>query len=173
MKPIALATLALLASSFSLSAGPLSPTGEANTYIGVILGSQHFGTDSLNNNTPGLTIGRRYQLEADRLEGFIEGGVFYNSYEEVAPLAFAGYTARIANLTAGELRLGGFLGIGYYEELGEALNEQYGLPYVEGFIPMVGATASYRLGRHELRLTTVPSAGDVDAIANLSYAFSF
>jgi hypothetical protein len=174
MKHILLTATALIMSALTAAAGPLTPTGDTEDYVAFVLQSAHLGNDnSLNDNTPGLTYGRRYKLHADGVEGFVEGGVFYNSYEEVAPILIGGYSTRAAQIGKGEMRVGGFAGIGYYKKLGQKLNEKHGLPYFEGFIPIVGLTASYRQGAHELRLTTVPAGGELDAIFNLSYAFAF
>jgi hypothetical protein len=174
MKRILTAALIALTAAVPLAAGPLTPTGETEDYVAFVLRSAHIGdASSLNDNTPGLTYGRRFKMQREGVEGFIEGGIFYNSYEEVAPIIIGGYSARMAQLPRGELRLGGFAGIGYYDQLGQKLNDKYSLPYYEGFIPIAGITASYRNGSHEVRLTTVPAGGDVKAIFNLSYAFAF
>lgn len=173
MKKLLLSAALLLSSPLPATAGPLTPTGETEDYVALVLRSSHIGADSLNDNTPGLTYGRRFELQAQGAEGFIEGGVFFNSYEEVAPILIGGYSTRLSKVPQGEIRVGGFAGVGYYKKLGQKLNDKYGLPYFEGFIPIAGLTASYRTGNHEVRLTTVPAGGDVNAIFNLSYAYAF
>lgn len=172
-----IATLLFALLPLGAFAGPFTPTGEKQSYWGLVLGSQHINPKTpeaadLNDFTPGITYGKRYQLSMDSAEGFLEGGVFYNSYEEVSPVFLAGYTFRVIDFGASELRLGAFTGIGYYKELGQSLHEEYGLPYVEGFIPLAGASIVYRRNAHELRLTTVP-ADNLDLILNLSYTHSF
>jgi len=172
-----IATLLFLLLPLSALAGPLSPTGDSKRYWGLILGSQHINPKTpqaadLNDNTPGVTLGKRYELEMEGAEGFVEAGVFYNSYEEVSPIILAGYTFRAINFGPSELRLGAFTGIGYYKELGQSLHDRYGLPYVEGFIPLAGASIVYRHDAHDLRLTTVP-AENLDLILNFSYTHSF
>lgn len=172
--PLSLATALAMPAAM---AGPFDLTGEHENYVGAILGSRHLDpsteeAEQLNDNTPGVTLGRRFQLEAEPLEAFIEGGVFLNSYEETSPILLVGMTARVADLRVGELRVGGFTGIGYYRELGQRLNDEYGLPYFKGFIPLAGLALVYRYDIHELRLTTVPGK-DVSAITNLSYTLAF
>jgi hypothetical protein len=158
-------------------AGPLTPTGETQSYVGIVLHSKHVNpqtleAESLNDNTPGLTFGRRFQLEMDGTEAFLEAGVFYNSYKEVSPVFLTGYTLRAIDFGGSELRIGAFTGIGYYKELGQVLNKNYGMPFYKGFIPLAGASVIYRIDDHELRMTTVP-AEDLDLILNFSYTYAF
>ena len=160
------------------SFGPLSFTGVQKKYFGLVIRSFHINPNnqeaaSLNDDTPGVTIGRRYETKKRSGEAFLEGGVFYNSYEEVSPVFLAGYTFSALNFpNGGQFRIGGFTGIGYYKELGKTLREDYGVPYYKGYIPLIGATISYRYKRNELRLTTVPG-DNLDVILNLSFARSF
>lgn len=158
-------------------ANPFTPTGNAQRYVGFVLHSSHVNpqtlqAERLNDNTSGLTFGRRFQLEMDGAEAFLEAGVFYNSYEEVSPVFLAGYTLRAIDFGGSELRIGAFTGIGYYKELGQILHENHGIPFYKGFIPLVGASVIYRIDDHELRMTTVP-AEDLDLILNFSYTYSF
>lgn len=160
-----------LAALATLAAAPLA--AEEVSYIGVFIGSQHFGNENLNNINPGLSIGRRWDAWAEGVEYHAEAGVFYNSYEEVSPLALAGISTRLAELGPGELRVGASAGIAYYDELSESLEANYGIPNVGGFIPIVALTASYRFGGSEIRLTSVPPDTDTKAIVNLSMTTRF
>lgn len=146
--------------------------GEAR-YFGMIIGSQHFGNDSLNDFNPGLTLGKRWDARWDGGEYHVEGGVFYNSYDEISPLLLAGVSTRLARAGRGEIRVGASAGIAYYDELSGSLKDRYGLPSIGGFIPMAVLTASYRISPVEIRLTTLPPDTDTVAVLNLSIAFDF
>ena len=163
-RTLALATIALLS---------LTAAAAAEDYVGIYLGSQHFGNDDLNNVNPGLTYGRRWDTARDGVELHLEGGIFYNSYNEVSPIVLAGISTRIAELGPGEIRIGASAGTAYYPTLADDLEEEYGIPNAGGFIPMVAATASWRIDRTEIRITTVPPGTDTMAIVNASIAFAF
>lgn len=150
------------------------PAGaQSRDYVGVVLGSQHFGGEGFNDVNPGLTWGRRWTLGDGPWERHVEAGVFYNSYREVSPIAVIGLSRAVARLGPGELRAGFSVGTAYYEELSVSLEREYGIPNVAGFIPIAVATASYRAGRTEWRLSVLPVQDDVDAVVNLSVAVEF
>lgn len=150
-------------------------TGQHQTgqYLGIILGSVHIGHVHLNNFNPGLTYGRIWPGPRPRLDWFAEGGVFYNSYKEVSPIAMFGVRYDIGRLGPAEIHLGAAGGIGYYRKLSASLEQDYGIPNVAGFIPMAALSLSAQVGRTEYRLTTVPAGRDVKAIFNLSVAVHF
>ncbi|WP_027234169.1 hypothetical protein [Leisingera caerulea] len=161
----------LLTVTAALSAAP-ALCGEGR-YLGVIIGSEHFGNDSLNDFNPGLTLGKRWDARWDSGEYHVEGGVFYNSYEEASPLLLAGVSTRLVRAGRGEIRVGASAGIAYYDELSGSLKDRYGLPSVGGFIPVAVLGASYRISPVEIRLTTLPPDTDTEAVLNLSIAFDF
>ncbi len=158
-------------STYVMPEGPLSSYRQ--NYIGLFIASQHFGNDELNNLTPGLTLGRRWQKNDSGLELFVEGGIFYNSYDEVSPLVVAGISTRLFAIAGGELRIGASAGTAYYDELSESLEDEYGIPNLGGFIPIVSLTTSWRKENIEYRLTLVPPDTDTTAIVNASITFAF
>lgn len=173
-------TLASVAMLFSLSIPltllPAAPSRAQQNYASLILGSAHIGSDTLNNNTPGLTIGRRRDVANTHLAGLeyhAEGGVFYNSYEEISPILLAGASIQVAEIAGGEFRLGASFGTAYYKAHSEVLETEYGIPNIGGFIPMAVLTASWRHDRAEYRISTVPPAEDTKAIFNFSVAIAF
>lgn len=149
------------------------PAAAAERYVAAILASWHIGDDSLNDVTPGIALGWRWAAARWPVEYHVEGGVFYNSYEEVSPLLIAGVSGRVARLGAGELRLGASAGIARYEALSADLEDRYGIPNVDGYIPIALATAEYRLRDTSVRLTAAPPGEGVTAILNLSLARRF
>lgn len=155
----------------ALAAAPAA--AEPETYMGVVLGSRHFGGTGFNDVNPGLTWGRRWPVGAGRWERHVEAGVFYNSYREVSPIAVAGLSTRVARVGPGEVRVGLSVGTAYYEDLSRQLERDYGVPNVAGFIPIGLATVTYRLDRAEWRLSLLPVQDDVDAVVNLSVAVPF
>jgi hypothetical protein len=163
----------MLLPALSLIATLAGPAAASDNYFSVFLGSKHFGNDNLNNNTPGLTFGKRWDGKRPKSEWFVEGGVFYNSYEEVSPIALFGTSTSIGALGSADVRVGAAVGIAYYEKLSENLSDRYGIPNIGGFIPIVAASVAVREGLNELRLTAVPPDTDTDFIVNLSYARSF
>lgn len=164
-----------------LFAGPgcaLADTGvtappKADYYIGVILGSVHVGNSTLNDVNPGVTYGRRWQLTPGGLDLYAEGGVFYNSYREVSPLALVGVNYAFGQIGRARLSIGAGTGIAYYKKLSKTLKRDYGIPNIGGFIPLATLTLTAQVGKVEYRLTTVPAAGDVQAIMNFSVAYHF
>ena len=155
-----------------LLALPLPAAAAEGRYLGVVLGTAHVGTDSLNGVNPGLTLGRRWEAGGPGVEWHLEGGVFLNSYEEVSPLVLGGVSARVAAVPGGTLRAGVSVGTAYYGALSDSLDER-GVPTFEGFIPLVGATLAYRGERVETRLAALPPGDGVDAVVNLSLAIGF
>ncbi len=151
------------------------PLAAQERFGALILGSQHFGDGgALNDFNPGLALGWRWS-GIRGLEQSVEGGVFYNSYEEVSPFVLYGLSAEVARPTPDwSLRAGAFAGIALYEDLSEILEDDYGLPNVEGFIPIAGVTGIARWrDTTDVRLTLVPPGADVDLIVNLSLARRF
>ena len=156
----------------ALAATPAAAGGD-DRYVGVILGTWHVGTDELNGVNPGLTYGRRWAARLPGVEWHLEGGVFLNSYDEASPIAMGGLSTRLVDLPNGTLRGGLSVGTAYYRALSAVLEEDFGVPNVGGFIPLVAATLAYRRERIEYRLNALPPGGDVDAVLNLSLAVSF
>jgi len=153
------------------------PRPGADTYIGLLLGTAHVGCDCLNDRTPGLTYGMRWGSGISSLEYHMEGGVFYNSYEEVAPLFLTGASIKLATFGRLEVRGGASIGTAYYGTLAPQLEEKFSIPNAAGFVPMAAATLSVRHQRSadqavDYRFTMVPG-DDVDAIINFSVAFSY
>jgi hypothetical protein len=178
--PAAALVLPALAAGLLAAAPARAATGAAtdttagnNRYIGIVLGSVHIGHSHLNDVNPGLTYGRIWPGPQPRLAWFAEAGVFYNSYREVSPLALFGARYDLGRLGPAEIRLGAATGIGYYRKLSTSLEYDYGIPNIEGFIPLAALSLSAQIGRTEYRLTTVPADGDVKAIFNLSVAIHF
>ncbi|PWR02618.1 hypothetical protein DKT77_10550 [Meridianimarinicoccus roseus] len=157
-------------------AGPAAAQ-PADRYVAFMAGSWHVGNADLNNVTPGITFGRRAPLAGvaalPDTEWHVEGGVFLNSYLEVAPLLLGGVSAEVAAGRIGRLRLGASVGTAYYRELSRSLKSDYGIPNANGFIPIVAATAALRKGHSDLRLSVVPPGEDTVAIFNLSLARRF
>lgn len=171
--------LSALALPSSAAAGPLSRWSEGRNYVGLILESAHIAprtaaAEGLNNHTLGLTFGHRWPVgRRPGRELSLEGGVFYNSYRETGPLLIFGYSDRVADLgKAGALRLGAFTGFAYYRRPSGWLKAKYGIPNVDGMVPLVGLSAVWRMRRSELRLTAVPP-GELTAILNLSWTVAF
>ncbi|MGR3626431.1 MAG: hypothetical protein ACU0A0_09100 [Limimaricola sp.] len=152
---------------------PASAMADPVSYGAAYIHSWHVGTDSLNDNTPGLAFGRRWVPEAGRVEYHLEGGVFWNSYEEVSPILLGGVSWLLAEAGPGALRLGGSVGTARYEAQSRRLEEAYGIPNLAGFVPIVALTATWRMGATDIRLSTLPPDTGVDAIFNLSVARSF
>ena len=152
----------------------LAAPAAAQTYGVAVIGSQHIGDGGeLNDFNPGLGFGRRFDGPWG-LEANVEGGIFYNSYEEIAPYALYGLSAEVARLGDVGLRLGAFAGLFYYDELSRILEEDLGYPNVGGVIPLAGLTASARLPTGtDVRLSALPPGDGVDAIFNLSIAQEF
>lgn len=148
------------------------PAGAAERYVGVFAGSEHIGSDAFNDFNPGLTLGWRRPVGQGRFQHFVEGGVIYNSYDEVSPLLFTGLSAPVATLGGGELHLGVAAGLAYYRELSDQFDED-GIPTLGPFIPLVTANAAWRFERVEYRLTALPPGGDVDGVLTFSVAFPF
>jgi hypothetical protein len=149
------------------------PAAADERYLGVYLGTWHVGTDDLNGVNPGLTYGRRWDAFAPGVEWHLEGGVFYNSYEEVSPIVLGGLSTEIAQLRYGTLRAGLSVGTAYYGELSSTLEDDFGVPNLGGFIPLVAASLAYRREAFEVRLNALPPGGVADAVLNLSLAVPF
>ncbi|MEX3014419.1 hypothetical protein [Gymnodinialimonas hymeniacidonis] len=157
---------------FAIGLG-LGPVKAQDRYLAVILGSAHIGVD-LNDFNPGLLLGHRWQAPRDGVEYHLEAGIFYNSYEEVAPLVMGGVSFRLAELGSFDLRGGVSAGTGYYGTLAPILERDYGIPNIEGFIPLVAASIALRDTQRpvEYRLTALPGDAGV-GVVNLSVAFDF
>lgn len=157
--------ICLLGSATSAMAG--------ERYLALMMGTRHFGNDLLNDTTPGVTLGTRWEGHRDKTEWFLEGGVFYNSYEETSPIAMIGTSAHIGQIGPIEIRAGIAVGTAYYKTLSRDLETHYKIPNIGGFIPMIAASLALRSGDHELRFTTVPPDDDTDFILNASWAIQF
>ena len=165
----ACAVVALLA----LGGAP-AMSGEPVAYVAFLAGSWHVGNDDLNNVTPGITFGRRGAMpQGPDIEWHVEGGVFFNSYREVAPILLAGLSRDVGAFGPGRLRLGASVGTAYYRALSRDLKADYGIPNLGGFIPVVAATAALRLDTTDIRLSVVPPGEDTIAIFNLSLSQRF
>lgn len=141
-------------------------------YIGVIMGTVHFGNDNLNNFNPGLTFGTRWETRPG-LEFHIEGGAFYNSYEEFSPLIMAGVSTDLFSLGNVDIRAGLSGGLGYYPTLAPQLKEDYGIPNINGVIPLAAASLIARIGDTDIRFSLVPPDRETKAVINLSIAQKF
>lgn len=168
-----LPALLVLAATASAETGSAATAAAPDTYLGIVLGSAHIGHSHLNDITPGLTLGRIFPLGRHRLDGFVEGGVFYNSYREVSPLALIGLRYDLGRIGPAEIRVGAATGLGYYRTLSRSLKADYGIPNIDGFIPLATLSLTAQIGRVEYRLTTVPAGRDTRAIFNLSVAVHF
>jgi hypothetical protein len=143
---------------------------DSGHYFSFILGSEHVGNDHLNNINPGITLGYRWKTSRPGVEWHIEGGVFYNSYEEISPILIGGVSTSVAEIAGGDLRIGLSAGTAYYAELAPTLKQNHGIPNIGGYIPIVGITAAWRKDEWDYRLTTVPAGVDTKAILNFSIA---
>ncbi len=166
MRLIPLAALALL--SFLAS-----PVDAGERYYSILIGSKHFGNDQMNNQTPGLTFGQRWPGTRSGTEWFMEGGVFYNSYKEVSPIALFGTSMSIGTIGPTDLRAGVAIGTAYYKKLSGKLQDRHHIPNIGGFIPIAVASLALRHGNNEARLTAVPPDTDTDFILNLSITHKF
>ena len=147
---------------------------DTQRYATLVLGSVHFGVD-LNDVNPGLLIGNRWSRADGGFEYHLEGGVFYNSYEEVSPIVMGGISHKLTTLGRVDLRGGVSVGTAYYGTLAPTLERDYGIPNAGGFIPLVAANLALRDTRHEnveYRFTALPGEGAV-GVLNLSIAFDF
>lgn len=164
----------LIALFLTLAAASMAQAQDSQRYAAVVLGSVHFGVD-LNDFNPGLLVGNRWQADGSGFAYSIEGGVFYNSYEEVSPIVMGGVSHHIARLGRADLRGGVGLGIAYYGELAEIYRRDYDIPTLGGFIPLAVASLSLRDTRNdrvEYRLTALPGNQAIGAL-NFSIAFDF
>jgi hypothetical protein len=175
------ATREAMQRAFSLAAtvtflifGGVEPAkADTETYGALYLHSWHLGTTELNDVTPGLSFGRRWARDTSSLEFHAEAGVFYNSYEEISPLALFGLSWAVAAWGPGDLRLGSSVGAARYVEQSKRLKASHGIPNANGFLPIIAGTLSYRWDETDIRITTVPPGEGVDAIFNLSIARTF
>jgi len=150
-----------------------APAAAEDKYFSVFLGSYHFGNDTLNNVTPGLTLGKRWNGKRPGTEWFVEGGVFYNSYEEISPIALIGTSMSLGHIGETDIRAGIAVGTAYYQELSGQLKNRYGIPNLGGFIPIAAASVALRNGPNEVRFTAVPPDTDTDFILNVSLSRKF
>lgn len=150
-----------------------SPLAAEERYFSAMIGTKHFGTDKLNNITPGVTLGKRWEGAQEGTEWFVEGGVFYNSYEEISPIALFGTSMSLGTIGDTEVRGGVAVGTAYYKELSVRLEDRYGIPNVGGFIPMAVASIALRNGPNEARFTVVPPDDDAKFIVNFSLTHQF
>lgn len=163
----------VFAVALAFAAAPAA-AGDPAGYVAFLAGSWHVGNDALNNVTPGITFGRRGPVPRGReTEWHVEGGVFFNSYREVAPILLGGLSRDAGALGRGRLRLGASLGTAYYRKLSRDLKADYDIPNLGGVIPVVAVTAAWRLDATDIRLSAVPPGRDTLAIFNLSVARRF
>lgn len=149
------------------------PDARSWTYGVVSVGSWHVQSETLNNFTPGLGLGRGYRSPWPGFEWHIETAVFYNSYEELSVLALGGASQRMFDAGPFEMRLAVSLGTGYYPELSERLEETRGLPTAGGFVPMGVLALVARKGATDIRIATVPPDDDATAVFNLNLTHRF
>ena len=160
-----------LALALLLVLAPLPASAER--YLGTILATAHPGDGSLSGLNPGLTLGRRWDHPNLGFETQLEAGIFRNSYGEVGPILLYGLSTPLGRLGPGTLRLGASAGLARYDELSRRLRDAYGIPSVAGVLPIVAATLSWRVGRHEVRLSALPPDRETRAVLNLSVATTF
>lgn len=150
---------------------------QERTYYGALfVGSVHFGqAQDLNGENLGLGFGFREASRWDGWEQSLELGVFRNSYEEVAPYAIYGLTREITSVTDHwSLRGGVMAGIARYSALAPGLEREYGIPNINGVIPIVGLVGILRHDRGtDIRMKAVPPGGDVSLILAVSVAHTF
>lgn len=151
------------------------PAQAQEQYFNLFLRSYHAGSETLNDNTPGISYGQRTRFGSHGGEWFWEAGVFRNSYRETSPIALIGASWPVARWHDDQiqLRAGAAIGTAYYGQISDALKSEYDIPNIDGFIPIAVASVAVRTGRHEFRLSTVPAADECDYILNLSYTFAF
>jgi len=142
-------------------------------YFGVMVGSRHFGTDMMNDKTPGLTFGNRWEGRKPGSEWFMEGGIFMNSYEEISPIVLFGTSTSLGHIGQTEVRGGIAIGTAYYRELSVRLQDRHGIPNIAGFIPIVAASIALRRGTSEIRFTAVPPDSPASFVLNLSLTHAF
>ncbi|ABD56261.1 hypothetical protein [Jannaschia sp. CCS1] len=147
---------------------------EAERYVTFVFGTAHFGAD-LNDFNPGLMVGRRWHGARDGLEFHLEGGVVYNSYDEVSPIVMGGISQRLTTIGPVEVRGGLSFGTAYYGELAPRLERDYNIPNIDGFIPLLLPSLSLRHegdDRFDYRLTVLPGDEGIGGL-NLSLAVRF
>ena len=157
----------------ALAIAAASPVAAQERYLGVFVGSQHIGSDAYNDFNPGLTLGYRWPVGTGSTEWHAEGGVFYNSYEEVSPIGVVGLSTGVAQLAGGEIRLGASVGIARYAELSQIVKEKYEIPTFGDYLPIAALTGSWRRDGVAYRLSVLPYGDDVDGVVNFSLAFDF
>ncbi|MBB5514019.1 hypothetical protein FHS89_000017 [Rubricella aquisinus] len=149
---------------------------EERTYYGALfVGSLHLGTDQdLNGENPGFGIGFREPSPWDGWEQSFEAGIFYNSYEEDAPYGIYALTRDLMAWEAWSLRGGAMVGAARYSALAPGLERDYGIPNLNGVIPIAGLVGVFRHeGGTDIRLKAVPPGGDVKMILALSLSHPF
>jgi hypothetical protein len=152
--------------------GATGVAAEEGSYWGMIVGSAHGGGD-LNNFNPGLTYGRKWGLTNPAYEGFIEGGVFYNSYEEISPIMTAGITRRLGEISSHEVRGGIAVGFARYAKLAPSLERDYGIPNIGGFVPIALGSVILRGDGRDYRVSVLPADRDIKYVINFSVTFDF
>lgn len=172
--PLFLAISTCLSYASVAAASPFARYHLADRYLGIIVASDHIGSNhSLNGTNPGLTYGADWANPGSRWWLFAEGGVFYNSYREISPIFLAGLSTELGHLGPVRFRIGGGIGMAYYKTLSVALKKDYSIPNIAGFIPIAAASLVVEYGKNEIRLTTVPAGQTVNAIVNLSFVRQF
>lgn len=164
--------LAVVVACLAAAGAAAEPAGDGR-YLLVSLGSWHVESDTLNDFTPGIGLGRRFATARPGFEWHVESAVFYNSYEEPSIMVLGGASQRIGQVGPVELRLAGSVGAGYYKQLSERIGETRGLPSAGGFIPVAVLSLVARSGRTDVRLSTLPPDDDATAVFNLSIARRF
>lgn len=145
--------------------------GEKERYLALVFGSTHFG-EELNDFNPGILIGYRWTSNSHGLEYHLEGGIFRNSYKESSPIFMWGVSHSLFEIESVEFRGGLSVGTAYYGELAPHLEREFGIPNIDGFIPLAAVTFSVRARNLEYRFSVLPG-DDVFGALNLSAATRF
>ncbi len=159
-----------LTSILALTVGQAS-AGDREGYLTVVLGSVHFDAE-LNDFNPGILVGTRWILDSLGREYHLEGGIFYNSYEEASPIIMWGLSQTLFETGSLEVRGGISFGTGFYGKLAPHLKLEYSIPNMGGFIPLAAATLSVRVDNVEYRFSVLPG-DDAFGALNLSVATRF
>ena len=168
-----------LLTSFAISAMITAPAMAQNVkgaqeYVAVPILSLDIGRDDLQNFTPGLAIGSRWDAGKQGAEWFAELGVSRNAYKEFSPSLEFGATTQLTKVGPGEIRGGVGVGITYFDELADQLDNESNYPSYKGYMPTFSLKTAYRYQDMEVRASIMPTFGDTtDAITTFSVTKGF
>jgi hypothetical protein len=133
----------------------LSPAAWAGPdRFSVLLGTEHFGaTREFQEVNPGVFLTWEGSLDYSI-------GLFYNSYEDLSPIATVGYGWEVAR----EFEVGFFAGLAVYPGEGDQFRVSAG-----DLVPLVGLQARY----YNVFAQFIPADGDsVDAVLAVGLTFA-